>query len=153
MKRVSRRRRLALAAGGMVVATAAVAGTLIQLDEPLVVSTTDPANNAFKAKMGWISYMSDPAQTQYDVKAQVLVYADGPAGAQNIYIARSVDNGATWTEQAITSNGGAPLTIGSSNFTVTNNKPNIYVAPVGVIGSTVAGVGANALVTFPSSDC
>jgi hypothetical protein len=142
---------MALAASLALVATAAYAATLyIKLDPPVVVSTDDPANNAFKAKMGWISYKSDPAQTQFDVKAQILVYADGPAGAQDIWIARSIDNGATWAEQKITDNGGDPLTIGNSNFVVTHNKPNIYVAPVGVVNG---GVGANALLTWTSSDC
>lgn len=133
------------------VATVAYAATLyIKLDAPVVVSTDDPANNAFKAKMGWISYKSDPGQAQYDVKAQLLVYADGPAGAQNIWIARSTDNGATWTQQNITGNGGDPLVLGANNFSITNNKPNIYVAPVGVVN---ANVGADALVTWTSSDC
>lgn len=92
------------------VATAAVAGSLIALTEPMVVSKAAPANNAFKAKMGWISYMNGSnGQTAYDVKAQILVYADGPAGAQDIYVARSTDNGATWSEQNITNNGGDPL--------------------------------------------
>jgi hypothetical protein len=132
------------------IATAAVAGTLIQLTTPVTVSTTATANNAFKAKMGWISYMNGSAgQTAYDVKAQVLVYADGPAGAQDIFVARSTDNGATWIEQNLTNNGGSPLE-NSLPFNITNNKPNIYVAPVGVLN---AGVGANALITFTSSDC
>jgi hypothetical protein len=134
------------------VASAAIAGTLMQLDTPVVVSTTDAANNAFKAKMGWQSYMETTAvgKTAFDVKAQILVFADGAAGAQNIYIARSTDNGATWAEKPITSNGGNSLVIGGSNFTVTNNKPNIYVAPVGINN---AGKGANALVSWTSSDC
>lgn len=145
-----KRKQLAVLVG-MAVAGAAYAATLyIKLDPPVVVSTDDTANNAFKAKMGWISYKSDPTQTQYDVKAQVLVYADGAAGAQNIWIARSVDNGATWTQQRITTNGGNPLTIGSSTFAITNNKPNIYVAPIGVVSS---GKGADALLTWTSSDC
>lgn len=133
------------------VATAAVAGTLIQLTEPVVVSKADLANNAFKAKMGWISYMEDPAagKTAYDVKAQVLVYADGPAGKQDIYVARSTDNGATWSEKNITKNGGQSLQ-NALPFSITNNKPNIYVAPIGVLAS---GKGANALITFTSSDC
>ena len=135
------------------VTTLAYAATLyIKLDAPVVVSTDDPANNAFKAKMGWISYMNDTAtgKTAYDVKAQILVYADGPAGAQNIWIARSTDNGVTWAQQKITDNGGTPLTIDTSTFSVTNNKPNIYVAPVGLV---LAGKGADALLTWTSSDC
>lgn len=40
------------------VAAAAVAGTLIQLSTPVVVSQSDAANNAYKAKMGWIAYKS-----------------------------------------------------------------------------------------------
>jgi len=136
------------------VTTVAYAATLyIKLDTPVVVSTDDPANNAYKAKMGWISYKSDPALTQYDVKAQVLVYADGPAGKQNIWIARSTDNGATWVQQQITTNGGATLTItdgATEDFFITHNKPNIYVAPVGMV---LAGKGADALVTWTSSDC
>lgn len=134
------------------VATAAIAGTLMQLDPPVTVSTTDTANNAFKAKMGWQSYMNDTAtgKTAYDAKAQILVFADGTAGAQNIYIARSTDNGATWTETPVTTNGGTALVVGGSNFTITNNKPNIYVAPVGIDN---AGKGANALVSWTSSDC
>lgn len=138
------------------VAAAAVAGTLIQLTAPVTVSTTDPANNAYKAKMGWIAYKSDPAVAQYDVKAQLLVYADGPAGAQDIWIARSTDNGATWTQTKVTTNGGAtisvtdPDTSATESFTVTHNKPNIFVPPIGVLN---AGKGANALLTWTSSDC
>ncbi len=132
------------------VAAAAVAGTLIQLTAPVTVSTTAPANNAYKAKMGWISYMNGSSgQTAYDVKAQILVYADGPAGAQDIWVARSTDNGATWSEQNLTNNGGLPLE-NALAFNITNNKPNIYVAPIGVLNS---GKGANALITFTSSDC
>lgn len=142
--------QIGLAVAGALVATAAIAATLIELGPVVAVSTTDPANNAFKAKMGWISYKSDPAQPQYDVKAQILVYADGAAGMQNIYVARSTDNGATWSEQALTSTGGNPLTIGSSSFTVTHNKPNIYVAPTGMLNG---GKGADALITYTSSDC
>lgn len=155
-----KRKQLAVLVG-MAVAGAASAAALyiMQLDAPVVVSTKDPANNAYKAKMGWISYKSDPTQTQYDVKAQILVYADGRAGAQDIWVARSVDNGATWSEQKITQNGGLPLENGLINpdtdtvFNITNNKPNIYVAPIGVIGSVNAGAGADALITFTSSDC
>jgi len=135
------------------VAAAAVAGTLIQLSAPVVVSQSDAANNAYKAKMGWIAYKSSLAAPGYDVKAQLLVYADGPANAQDIYVARSTDNGLTWTEQKITNSGGATLTIGSDTFTVTHNKPNIFVAPLGVIGSAHANAGADALITYTSSDC
>lgn len=132
------------------VAAAAVAGTLIQLTAPVTVSTTDPAHNAYKAKMGWIAYMNGSnGQTAYDVKAQILVYADGPAGQQDIYVARSTDNGATWSEQNLTHNGGLPLE-NALAFHITNNKPNIYVAPIGVLASDK---GANALITFTSSDC
>jgi hypothetical protein len=146
---------MTVAASLALVATAAYAAAFyIKLDTPLVVSTDDPANNAFKAKMGWISYKSDVAQPQFDVKAQVLVYADGAAGKQNIWIARSTDNGATWVQQQITTNGGNPLTITdgalTETFDITNNKPNIYVAPVGMI---LAGKGADALVSWTSSDC
>ncbi|MDO8250563.1 MAG: choice-of-anchor O protein [Rhodoferax sp.] len=139
-----------IALTAVAVATAAIAATLIQLDAPVVVSTDDLANNAYKAKMGWMSYKSDTAVAQYDVKAQLLVYADGPAGAQNIWVARSTDNGATWAQQNVTNNGGMPLTIGASTFQITNNKPNIYVAPIGVLN---AGKGADALLTWTSSDC
>lgn len=141
--------KVAVAITVVAVAVAAIAGTLMQFDPPVVVSTVDTANNAFKAKMGWIAYKSDAGQAQYDVKAQILVFADGPADAQNIYVARSTDNGATWIEQNITNNGGAPLENGLA-FKITNNKPNIYVAPIGVVNS---GKGANALITFTSSDC
>lgn len=131
------------------VATAAVAGTLIQLTPPVVVSDTS-GTNAFKAKMGWMSYMNgSTGQTTYDVQAQVLVYADGPAGAQDIWVARSTDDGATWTETNITANGGDPLENGLA-FHITHNKPNLYVAPIGVLNG---GKGANALITFTSSDC
>lgn len=138
------------------VTTAAVAGTLVQLTAPVVVSQTS-GSNAFKAKMGWISYMNGNAgQTAYDVKAQLLVYADGPAGAQDIWVARSTDDGATWSETNLTANGDDPLENGltipgtSTVFKITSNKPNIYVAPVGELN---AGKGANALITFTSSDC
>lgn len=132
------------------VAAAAVAGTLVQLAAPVTVSTSDPAHNAYKAKMGWIAYMNGSSgQTAYDVKAQILVYADGPAGQQDIYVARSTDNGATWSEQNLTHNGGLPLE-NALAFHITNNKPNIYVAPIGVLASDK---GANALITFTSSDC
>ena len=142
--------KLAAAIAVAAAAAAAMAATLVQLDAPVAVSTASVANNAFKAKMGWIAYKSDPARANYDVKAQLLVYADGPAGQQNIYVARSTDNGASWTEQAITSSGGAPLTIGTSDFSVTHNKPNIFVPPTGAI---IDGAGANALITYTSSDC
>ena len=129
----------------------------MQLDVPVVISKTDVANNAYKAKMGWISYKTDPALPQYDVKAQIMVYADGAAGGQNIYVARSTDNGATWTEQKVTTSGTTiarlvtdPVTSTTGNFTINHNKPNIYVAPIGVIN---AGKGADALLTWTSSDC
>lgn len=153
----SRKAVIGLAAAA--VATAAVAATLIQLDTPVVVSTDDAANNAYKAKMGWISYKTDtdPAKTKYDVQAQIMVYADGPAGAQNIWVARSVDNGATWAQKKITTTGGSstgvitdPVSAKTGTFTITHNKPNIYVAPVGVL---VGGKGANALITWTASDC
>jgi hypothetical protein len=137
-------------------ASAAIAATLIQLDPPVVVSTDDPAHNAYKAKMGWISYKSDPTAAQYDVKAQLLVYADGPTGAQNIWIARSTDNGATWAQTQVTSNGGVnfnvtdPGTGVTEAFKVNHNKPNIFVPPIGVLN---AGKGANVLLTWTSSDC
>ena len=146
----------AIAVAAMAVVSAAIAATLIQLDPPVMVSTSDPANNAFKAKMGWISYKSAPTVAQYDVKAQLLVYADGPAGAQNIWIARSTDNGATWAQTRVTNNGGNaisvtdPVTLVTEPFVVTNNKPNIFVPPIGVLN---AGKGANALLTWTSSDC
>lgn len=146
----------AIALGAAGVVTAALAGALIQFDAPAVVSTQDPAHNAFKAKMGWLSYKSDPAVPQYDVKAQLLVYADGPAGAQNIWVARSIDNGATWTQTRLTSNGGTAISVKDpasavpQAFTVTHNKPNLYVPPIGVLN---AGKGANALLTWTSSDC
>ncbi len=151
--------KVAVAIAAAAVSAAAIAATLVQLDAPVEVSTANAANNAFKAKMGWIAYKSDAAQAQYDVKAQLLVYADGPAGAQNIYVARSTNNGASWTEQAITSKGGSSLTIGGSNFSVTHNKPNIYVAPTGVqspidpADPSKGFKGANALITYTSSDC
>ena len=122
----------------------------LQLDAPVVVSTTDVANNAYKAKMGWISYKTDPLLPQYDVKAQLMVFADGAAGKQNIFVARSTDNGATWTEQKVTTNGGTALTGAAAAYLATNNKPNIYVAPVGVING---GKGADALLTWTSTDC
>lgn len=142
------------------VAAAAVAGTLIQLATPVVVSDEaaggDTANNAYKAKMGWIAYKSDPGVAQYDVKAQLLVYADGPSGKQDIWIARSINNGATWSQTKITSNGGNTISVTDPNthatetFEVTNNKPNIFVPPIGVLS---ADKGANVLLTWTSSDC
>jgi hypothetical protein len=148
--------RALLAMATAVVATAAIAATFMQLDAPVIVTTTDAANNAYKAKMGWISYKSSAtAMPAYDVKAQIMVYADGVAGAQNIYVARSTDNGATWTQQAVTSNGGhAITTFAGVPYTATNNKPNIYVAPLGVLsGAAPNVVGANALLTWTSTDC
>jgi MYXO-CTERM domain-containing protein len=148
--------KTAIALAAMAVVSAAIAATLFQLDPPVVISTSDVANHAYKAKMGWISYKSDPTVPQYDVKAQLLVYADGPAGAQNIWIARSTDNGVTWTETKVTNNGGTtinvtdPVTTVTEAFTVTNNKPNIFVPPIGVLN---AGKGADALLTWTSSDC
>jgi len=159
MKLNQKHGKVAFALTTVAVATAVIAGTLIQLDPPVVVSTDDALNNAFKAKMGWISYKSDPTQLQYDVKAQLLVYADGPAGKQNIWIARSVDNGATWAQQQLTTNGGNALTGPAAAFLATNNKPNIYVAPIGVmtpinpLDLTKGYKGANALLTWTSSDC
>jgi hypothetical protein len=151
-----KRKQLAVLVG-MAVAGLAYATTLyIKLDPAVVVSTADTANNAYKAKMGWISYKSDPAVPQYDVKAQLLVYADGAADKQNIWIARSTDNGATWTQTKVTNNGGNvisvtdPVTHVTESFDVTNNKPNIFVPPIGVLN---ASKGADALLTWTSSDC
>ena len=144
--------KTAIALAAAVVTTAAIAATLIQLAPPVAVSTSDGANNAYKAKMGWISYKTDTdsTKTKYDLQAQIMVYADGAAGNQNIYVARSIDNGATWSEQPITSNGGAALTGAATGYLANNNKPNIYVAPLGVING---GKGANALLTWTSTDC
>lgn len=150
MKLNQKQGKVAFALTAVAVATAVIAGTLIQLDPPVVVSTGDAANNAFKAKMGWISYKSVSTLPQFDVKAQLLVYADGPTGKQNIWIARSVDNGATWGQIPLTTNGGTALTGPAAAFVATNNKPNIYVAPTGMV---TGGKGANALVTWTSSDC
>lgn len=151
-----KRKQLAVLVG-MAVAGVAYAATLyVKLDPPVVVSTDDTANNAYKAKMGWISYKSAPTVPQYDVKAQLLVYADGAAGKQNIWVARSTDNGATWTQTKVTNNGGNiisvtdPVTHVTESFDVTNNKPNIFVPPIGVLN---AGKGADALLTWTSSDC
>lgn len=162
---------LALAVG--TVATVAIAATLVQFTAPVVVSDAtavppgDPANNAFKAKMGWISYKSAPSVAQYDVKAQLLVYADGPAGAQDIWVARSIDNGATWSQKKITTNAGTafdvtdPDTAVTEPFVITHNKPNIFVPPIGVIQDTTttiapvntAGAGADVLLTWTGTDC
>ncbi len=142
-----------------VVSAAAIAATLMQLDSPVMASIANAANNAFKAKMAWIAYKSDAGQPQYDIRTQILVYADGPPGAQDIYIARSNDSGASWSEQAITSSGGNALTIGSTTFSITHNKPNIFVPPTGVQSPvdpadlTRGLKGANALITYTSSDC
>ena len=119
--------RKAIALTGVAVATAAIAATVFQFDPSITVTTTDPANNAYKAKMGWISYKSATTQPEYDVKAQIMVYADGMPGKQNIYVARSTDNGATWSQQAVTSNGGAALTGVASGYLATNNKPNKHI--------------------------
>lgn len=158
MKRSFKSPKTAVAMGVAVVATAALAATLIQLAAPVTVTTTDAANNAYKAKMGWISYKTDTdsGKAKYDVQAQLMVYAEGPAGAQDIWVARSVDNGATWTQTKVTTNGGTAITVTDPDttaveaFTITHNKPNIFVPPIGVIN---AGKGANALLTWTSSDC
>jgi hypothetical protein len=149
----------AVALTAVAVATAAIAATIVQLDAPVVVSTDDGANNAFKAKMGWISYYAttDVDKSKYNVKAQLLVYADGASGGQNIWVARSDDNGSTWTQSQLTTSGNTstglitdPVSNETGTFTITHNKPNIYVAPTGVVN---AGKGANALITWTSSDC
>ena len=159
MKSSLKLNKKAIAIAVAVVATGAIAATLMRLDPSVVVSTSDPGNSAFKAKMGWISYKTDtdPSKTKYDVQAQIMVYADGAFDSQNIYVARSVDNGATWAQQPLTTSGGAstglvtdPVSRQSGTFTMTHNKPNIYVAPIGVLN---AGKGANALITWTASDC
>ncbi|WP_240538355.1 ATPase, T2SS/T4P/T4SS family [Rhodoferax sp. PAMC 29310] len=148
--------KLAVALSAVAVATAAIAGTLMQLQPEVVVSTAAAANNAYKAKMGWQSYKSSLGESTYDVKAQLVVYADGPAGKQDIWIARSTDDGATWTQTNVTNNGGTSLAITdpvsskTGTFSITHYKPSIYVAPVGVLNG---GKGANALVSWTSSDC
>ena len=135
MKLSGKQGRTAIAVTAMVVVSAVIAGTLIQLDPPVMVSTSDPANNAFKAKMGWISYKSAPTVAQYDVKAQLLVYADGPAGAQNIWIARSIDNGATWSQTRVTNNGGNainvtdPVTLVTEPFVSPTTSPTSSCRP------------------------
>lgn len=144
--------------GAAAAASVAIAGTLMQLDAPLEVSTAAAANSAYKAKMGWQSYMSDAAggKAAYDVKVQLLVYSDGPADAQDIWVARSTDNGATWAQTNVTNNGGTPFNVTdpvsgkTGTFSVNHYKANIYVAPVGVLNG---GKGANALLSWTSSDC
>jgi hypothetical protein len=148
---------MALVATLALVATAAYAATfIIQLDPPVEVSQTSD-DNAFKGKLGRIAYMNDTAdgKTRYDVKAQIIVYADGPVGERDVWVARSVDGGATWAEQNITQSGGTEIP-GLINpdtnlpFKVTANKPNLYVAPIGVLSG---GKGADALLTWTGSDC
>jgi hypothetical protein len=148
---------MALAATLALVATAAYAATLfIQLDPPVVVSQTS-GDNAFKGKMGRIAYMNDTAdgKPRYDVQAQIIVYADGSADGRDIWVARSIDGGATWDEQNITNSGGTeiPALINPDTglpFKVSANKPNLYVAPIGVLSG---GKGADALLTWTGSDC
>ena len=144
--------KTAIAVAAMAVVSAAIAATLIQLDPPVVVSTSDPANNAFKAKMGWISYKSDPTVAQYDVKAQLLVYADGPAGAQNIWSPVRLTTAPHGRRQAVTNNGG--------NAIVTTREPARFRCHQQQAQHLCradrrlnAGKGANALLTWTSSDC
>jgi hypothetical protein len=122
----------------------------------VVVSETS-GDHAFKAKMGRIAYMNDTpdGKTRYDVQAQIIVYADGSVDGRDIWVARSTDDGATWTEQNITNSGGTEIP-GLINpdtnlpFKVGANKPNLYLAPIGVLNG---GKGADALLTWTSSDC
>jgi len=151
------RSRLAAGISAALLATTAVAATLyIKLDSPVVVSTDDPANNAYKGRLNFMTYKSDAALADFDVRAQFSIYSDGAPGAQNIWFARSVDNGKTWAQQRLTTNGGAPLTVTdpvsgtTGTFSVIADKASMYNTPVGQI---TGGKGADLLVTWSSSDC
>ncbi len=145
----------AIAVAAMAVVSAAIAATLIQLDPPVVVSTSDPANNAFKAKMGWISYKSDPTVAQYDVKAQLLVYADGPAGAQNIY-----DRPFDRQRRHMDADRQSPATVATPSSDDREPERAFSLSPTTSPTSMSrrsacvnAGKGADALLTWTSSDC
>ena len=90
----------AIAVAAMAVVSAAIAATLIHLDPPVVVSTSDPANNAFKAKMGWISYKIRHRFDRHTVRRSgpVAGLCRRPAGRAGYLGCTSIDNGATWTQ-------------------------------------------------------
>lgn len=134
-----------------------VAAEALVLTTPVLVSNQTPDwFNAFKAKMVSQAYKSISTAATYDVRAILMVYADnsGTSG-QNIWIARSVDNGATWSHTPLTNNAGTPVTLTGPdnavyNLPTTNGKPNIFAPATGAI---VGGKGANTLVTWGSSYC
>lgn len=146
--------RWAAVIGALVGQATALAGT--GLTPPVIVSTQVPDGSAaFKAKMVSQAYKSDPTQATYNVRATLMVYADNATQGQDIWIARSTDNGATWSHTRLTQNAGTPLSLlgpdnSVYNLTTSNGKPNIFAPATGAVAS---GKGANTLVTWGSSYC
>lgn len=125
--------------------------------DPVPVSNQVPdGQQAYKAKMVSQVYKSDAGLATYDVRPTVIVYADNAeAGGQDLWIARSINNGATWSYTRLTHNAGTAVSLvgpDGNNYVLpsSNAKPNIY-APA--TGSIVNGHGANMLVTWGSSYC
>jgi hypothetical protein len=154
--------KLAAVAALFAATTTGYHGTLaaaeaVVLATPVLVSNQVPDwFNAYKAKMVSQAYKSTTTAPAYDVRAILMVYADnsGTTG-QNIWIARSIDNGATWSHTPLTNNAGTPVTLTGPdsaiyNLSTTNGKPNIFAPATGAI---VSGKGANTLVTWGSSYC
>ena len=151
----TRNRKIALAVALALATPGLASAATIVFNKETVVSTQQPdANNAYKAKMVTQKYKSATTLASYDVDVTLIVYADGPPGEQDIWIARSTDNGATWSQQAISSSAGTPISITQDDvtydFLATNGKPNIYAPATGAVSS---GKGANVLVSWGSSYC
>lgn len=158
--------RYAAAPAWLVAAMAVCSGAVanaetLSLAPAVLVSTQTPDGfNAFKAKMVSQVYKSSSTLATYDVRATLMVYADNAIPSvpgQDIWIARSIDNGATWSHVRLTHNAGTPVVLtGPDNVTynlsTTNGKPNIFAPATGEINVS-SGPGANTLVTWTSSYC
>jgi hypothetical protein len=146
--------KLATASSALLAQHVVLAATA--LAPAVVVSTQVPDGTAaFKAKMVSQAYKSNAALATYDTRVTMMVYADAASQGQDIWIARSVDNGATWQHVRLTQNAGTPVSLigpdnGIYNLLTTNAKPNIFGAATGVV---LNGKGANTLVTWGSSYC
>lgn len=149
----------ATALGCMALLAGMAGAVTVVLEQPVIVSAQLPDGNAaYKGKMVSQVYASSiPGGlvsniTSYDVRATTIVYADASAyGGRDIWVARSADNGVTWSTQALTANAGTPLKLGDFDLLTTNGKPNIYAPATGALNAS--GKGANILVTWTSSYC
>ncbi len=140
------------AVGGLLIASAAIAGYQLIAATPVNVSAT--AAPTEKGRLVRLAYVDNGVF----VKPYLLVYTDGsgnPGGQLNIYIRRSFDDGATWDGPALLSKdgtgnptGGQTINVSGADYITENDKASVF-APSSYSGSSPR----NILITWTSSYC